>query len=48
VPYTVLVDYMIVLACSGQYYKGFDDKSVAFIEKALDLIEKRSVGTESI
>jgi len=48
VPYKVLVDYMIVLACSGKYYRGFDDKSIDFIEKSLNLIEQRSIGTDTI
>lgn len=39
---------MIVLACSGKYYKEFDSKSQDFIEKALDLIEKQSIGTDTI
>jgi hypothetical protein len=39
-----LLDYMIVLALSNAYYKDFDEKSVEFVEQALNLIEHKFTG----
>ena len=41
---SLLLDYLIVLAVSGRYYHEFDDKSVAFIDSALDLLDTRFTG----
>jgi len=39
---------MIVLALSKGFYINFDQKSKQFIEEALDLIDKKFTGSESI
>ena len=41
-----LLNYYVVLALSKQNYKEFDDKSVAFIENGLDLIDKKFSGSK--
>jgi hypothetical protein len=35
------------LALSNVYYKDFDEKSVAFVEEGLELIEKKFTGIET-
>lgn len=43
-----ILDFLILLASSGQYYGDFDTKSVAWIEKALDFVESKFTGTSFV
>ena len=48
VPMTQLLDYLVLLAVSNSYYGDFDEKTKAFIDGALDLVEGCFTGTEFI
>lgn len=43
-----MLDYYIILALSNAYYYDFDDKSVEFVNKGLDIIEEKFIGHESV
>ena len=41
-----LLDYFVTLAVSNTRYQDFDLKSKDFVERALDLLEKKFTGTK--
>ena len=43
-----LLNFLVVLALSNTYYGDFDDKSKAFIQGALDIIEDQFTGVEYV
>lgn len=44
----MMLDYFMVFALTKKHYLDFDSKSSKFIESALNLIENKFTGTESI
>lgn len=43
-----LLNYLVLLAISNTYYRDFDEKSKAFIESAIDLVENQFTGFKSL
>ena len=48
VPVDELLNFLVFLSVSETFYKDFDEKSVTYIDQALDLIESQYTGTETI
>jgi hypothetical protein len=40
VPIDELLNFLVTLAISNTYYKDFDEKSVRFVEQAIDIVEE--------
>lgn len=43
-----LLDFLVMLAVSNTFYRDFDEKSILFVDAALDLIESNFTGTSHI
>ncbi|CDW77558.1 UNKNOWN [Stylonychia lemnae] len=44
---TLILDYLVVLAVSGDSYEEFDEKSKKFVEACIDYIDDKFTGTET-
>lgn len=43
----LILNYLMLLSLSGSYYKEFEDKSIAYIERCLDVVEEHYKGKKS-
>jgi hypothetical protein len=43
-----IINYLITLALSEDYYRDFDDKSIAFVDECISLVERKYTGIETL